>query len=466
MGNSTLNSLYRNLGLEDLVEEPPVEEVPADLSGEESVEGALVDALPEQEAAETDVEQIDDLGGDLETLENVKEAMENACAQSMLSKDAVVFARLAVASVYRRWGVTADPVPSMESIDPATTVSQMRVSMEGLGDTLKKWWQAFMAKLKGMINNVKQFVMKMLDASPKIKARAESIKKAAASGKPIDGKIKDFKRSTIQLGAKVATGDEIAAEMEHLQTMATEIGKTYEKVTDEHLAGLGELVKKEGQDATNTPAKIVRGHVTNVKTTWAKWRQDKGGVKEGTNETTVFWTTPFYLGNIVLQANAPKDIPDDAPISLLSKVGYGIANITAVTFKDNADANIKPLDKGEVDPLNVDAINKICDGVIKVCEAVAGLKAGYAKNEAAVNRLLTESQNAVNAAKGDDAEVNTRLRNTLAAVAAGISSDRAFRQKAMSLMLGSSRSALEYCAKSFQGGEATKEEPKAEGAAE
>ena len=464
MGNATLNSLYRNLGLEDLVEEP-VEEVPADLSGEESVEGALVDALPEQEAAETDVEQIDDLGGDLETLENVKEAMENACAQSMLSKDAVVFARLAVASVYRRWGVTADPVPSMESIDPATTVSQMRVSMEGLGDTLKKWWQAFMAKLKGMINNVKQFVMKMLDASPKLKARAESIKKAAASGKPIDGKIKDFKRATIQLNEKTATGDEIAAEMEHFVTMASEISKTYEKVTDEHLAKLGETVKKEGQDAANTPAKLIRDHITGVKNTWAGWRRDKGGIKEATNETTVIWTTPVYLGNMVLEASAPKDIPDDAPISLLSKVKYGISKITESESKDGSAASFKTMDNGEVDPLNVDAINKICDGVVKVCDAVAGLKAGYAKNEAVVNRLLTESGNAVNGAKGDDAEANTRLRNTLAVVAAGISSDRAFRQKAMSLMLGSCRSALEYCAKSFQAGEAAKEEPKAEGTA-
>lgn len=455
MGNSTLNSLYRNLGLEDLVEEPPVEEVPADLSGEESVEGALVDALPEQEAAETDVEQIDDLGGDLETLENVKEAMENACAQSMLSKDAVVFARLAVASVYRRWGVSADPVPSMESIDPATTVSQMRVSMEGLGDTLKKWWQAFMAKLKGMINNVKQFVMKLFDASPKIKARAESIKKAAASGKPIDGKIKDFRRSTIQIKGKAATGDEIVKDLELMAIMVSVVSEKFGEYDATSLKELDEHMKKLVTDASITSKALVKDTADGIANLWTLWKRGGSDDKTRTTEDLTGWATEPFISDNVLWVQYPKNIPDDVKIGALSSIKYGIGKV----------AEYKELEAGELDPLNVDTINKICDAVAAVCDKVGNLKASYAKQEADVNRAMNDINNAAGKVKSDDAEANRRVRETIIVIGHCISASQSFRRQVPAFVLTACRSALEYCAKSFQAGEAAKEEPKAEGAA-
>lgn len=455
MGNNTLNSLYRNLGLEDLVEDPPAEEIPADLSGEESVEGALVDALPEQDVADTDVEQVEDLGNDLETLENVKEAMENACSQSMLSKDAVVFARLAVASVYRRWGVTTDPVPSMESIDPATTVSQMRVSMEGLGDTLKKWWQAFVAKLKSMINNVKQFVIKMLDASPKIKARAESIKKAAASGKPIDGKIKDFRRSTIQINGKPATGDEIAKDVELMSTMVDVLVGKFAEYDSETLKNVEEQVKKAATDTSLTSKALVEDTADGIVNLWTLWKHGGSDDKSRSTEQLTGWATEPFISDNVLWVQYPKNIPDDVKISALSSVKYGIGKV----------AEYKELEPGELDPLNVDAINKICDAVVVTCDKIGKMKASYAKQEADINRVMNDINNAASKVKGDDAEATKRLRELIMVIGHCISASQTFRRQVPAFILTVCRSALEYCAKSFQGGEATKEEPKAEGAA-
>lgn len=117
-------------------------------------------------------------------LQEVGDALSQSTESGGLSADAAVYARLAIRGIVGRHSVAlADAmIPSMESFGGSSSRARATASMEGaITEALKSFWNAIVAKMKKLFAYVKNWIMKVFGAAPKLKARAVAIGKKAAN---------------------------------------------------------------------------------------------------------------------------------------------------------------------------------------------------------------------------------------------------------------------------------------------
>ena len=182
MANKHLKHLGSALGFED-DDSAVVGEEGEGLNGSETVEGEMLevaDADAEVSEATTDVDQTED---SIEQLEEIQVALESAAANGGLTRESAVFANLALrAAVGKKAARVIMPaMPSFESYSGgASSRRATTLSVEIVGESLRKFWQALVAKIKQLWNKLRGWWKKMTDAAPKIKARAEALAKKSA----------------------------------------------------------------------------------------------------------------------------------------------------------------------------------------------------------------------------------------------------------------------------------------------
>lgn len=153
------------------------------LNGSETVEGEMLevaDADAEVTEVNTDVEQTEET---IENLEDIAVAMESAAANGGLSREAAVFANLALKAAVgpKAARVIMPAMPSFESYSGGSASRRATtLSVEIVGESLRKFWAALVAKIKQLWNKLRGWWKKMTDAAPKIKARAEALAKKSA----------------------------------------------------------------------------------------------------------------------------------------------------------------------------------------------------------------------------------------------------------------------------------------------
>lgn len=182
MANKHLKYLGTALGFED-DDSAVIGEEGEGLNGSETVEGEMLevaDADAEVTEATTDVDQTED---SIEQLEEIQVALESAAANGGLTRESAVFANIALRSAVGKKAarVIMPAMPSFESYSGgASSRRATTLSLEIVGESLRKFWQALVAKIKSLWNKLRGWWKKMTDAAPKIKARAEALAKKSA----------------------------------------------------------------------------------------------------------------------------------------------------------------------------------------------------------------------------------------------------------------------------------------------
>ena len=182
MANKHLKHLGAALGFED-DDSAVVGEEGEGLNGSETVEGEMLevaDADAEVTEATTDVDQTED---SIEQLEEIQVALESAAANGGLTRESAVFANIALRSAVGKKAarVIMPAMPSFESYSGgASSRRATTLSLEIVGESLRKFWAALVAKIKSLWNKLRGWWKKMTDAAPKIKARAEALAKKSA----------------------------------------------------------------------------------------------------------------------------------------------------------------------------------------------------------------------------------------------------------------------------------------------
>lgn len=183
MANKHLKYLGTALGFED-DDSAVIGEEGEGLNGSETVEGEMLevaDADAEVTEATTDVDQTED---SIEQLEEIQVALESAAANGGLTRESAVFANIALRSAVGKKAarVIMPAMPSFESYSGgASSRRATTLSLEIVGESLRKFWQALVAKIKSLWNKLRGWWKKMTDAAPKIKARAEALAKKSAN---------------------------------------------------------------------------------------------------------------------------------------------------------------------------------------------------------------------------------------------------------------------------------------------
>jgi hypothetical protein len=211
------NKLMYRLGLEELVEDQPIENV--DTDGSDSVEAHMIDAEETANQADSAVEDNENLVEDAGTLEDVVVAMNSALASGNITRDTITFSRTPVAGVYRRWGMDLPPVVSTEGMSDYNLTAELTASMEGIKENLAKFYQGMVARIKQARDHIMAFITPAKKAVGKLRERAHALKAhVEAAGSFAGGEDIAFSNAALAAGGQAASGGTLVTKLKELET--------------------------------------------------------------------------------------------------------------------------------------------------------------------------------------------------------------------------------------------------------
>lgn len=175
------------------------------VSADDTLEIEIADAAEAEGKIEEQGDNVEELGEISEGLESILISMESAMQDGGLNPQAALFMQHAVQAHVGRLGLEAsDVTPSMESFGGASgQAAATTISMEGIGETLKKIWMAIKNAVSKAIQAIKNFFSKIFGGVGKLKSRHEALKKAVKEIKEEKGdKIKVPNANTLRYKGK------------------------------------------------------------------------------------------------------------------------------------------------------------------------------------------------------------------------------------------------------------------------
>lgn len=169
-----MNKHMFKLGLESLDDAEAVD-VSALEKPEEGVEAHLVE-VEGQDADLGEAEMVgDQLAADTETLENLGEVVGDAVESGEgMDETAARAVEVGVEAISNRWGFKVQKLGA-ESFNGANRAQATRVAYEGVMDAVKDAWDTFLKWLQEMINKLRDFWVKYVNAGKAMQKRAEKL---------------------------------------------------------------------------------------------------------------------------------------------------------------------------------------------------------------------------------------------------------------------------------------------------
>lgn len=183
------------------------------VSADDTLEIEIADAAEAEGEVEEQGDNVEELGEISEGLESILISMESAMQDGGLNPQAALFMQHAVQAHVGRLGLEAsDVTPSMESFGGASgQAAATTISMEGIGETLKKIWLAIKNAVSKAIQAIKNFFSKIFGGVSKLKTRSDALKKAVSDLTDEKGdKIKVPNANTLRYKGKVDVGSVIS----------------------------------------------------------------------------------------------------------------------------------------------------------------------------------------------------------------------------------------------------------------
>jgi hypothetical protein len=183
------------------------------VSADDTLEIEIADAAEAEGEVEEQGDNVEELGEISEGLESILISMESAMQDGGLNPQAALFMQHAVQAHVGRLGLEAsDVTPSMESFGGASgQAAATTISMEGIGETLKKIWLAIKNAVSKAIQAIKNFFAKIFGGVSKLKTRSDALKKAVSDLTEEKGdKIKVPNANTLRYKGKADISSVIA----------------------------------------------------------------------------------------------------------------------------------------------------------------------------------------------------------------------------------------------------------------
>ena len=175
MSKAMQRALGVQLGLEDGDDTPEMSEAASENAAISESAVEVADATDEVVA---DDQAATELSEAHEKLEEVSEAIAEASENGGISKEAAVFAHLAIKNACGRFygPAFAAAVPSVESFyGDSGRRRNTQIALEGIGQMLKSFWQAIVRQIKKMWASVRNWYERVLGAAPRLKKKAQSL---------------------------------------------------------------------------------------------------------------------------------------------------------------------------------------------------------------------------------------------------------------------------------------------------
>ena len=375
------------------------------------------------------VEELDDAKAALEEIyEDMRVSLENGG----MSTDTARIANRYVNRTLKRVKMV-NPMPSCEAFggfgDRYVSTS---VAMEGIGDKIKEIWEKIKTWFANMWKNIRIYWQKVWDAAPKLKARAEALRKKAddLGGKTAQDKQFDVGADIVKKlygeNGKLADVAGLTTAMSSVTTLTTVLfGDYYSQALKfaEHysdkLAAVSEPTAANlnaialGSGELDSPVSVALSKVGSLAAASEPAKAKFAGASE------VHATGTLFAGQVVAfakynttaavvadaQANANQGgqgNPEPANgVGSNDETGGGDTKV-ADNFKNFALNTVKLMTLAEKTPevsegtyntMALGEVQKLCDEVIKLCDSIASYRKDWDKAEKVQSKVLRAGDN-------------------------------------------------------------------------
>lgn len=407
--------------------------VPAEAPAE-SAETELIDVnegAAEGEAVDAAVEEAVDAAA---TMEGLITGLESFKDKGGLTEQGAWGVHQTIAHINKRLG-TNTKIPAMESFAaPSSRMSQHRVALESIKDTLARIWKAIKEAIKKSIQWVQDQFEKLFGAATKLKKRAEALEKAA-NGISGTMKEKDFENDRIAKALSINGNapTDVPASLAHVK----QVGDFVFKNVSEFNAGAAEAVITvlEAMDISKLETKPFSAGqgFANVDTATAS----KLGYAEAGADMAQQSSGEMPGNKAILVRHPVAGKTGEEAATLFAK-----ANGTLITY----DGKQKEVSNTKVKTLAGDDIEKIAKTVVEICDAILGYKAKLPKAKELKSKLVNAADKAEKAALKEEDEKAASTGKLLAKVThnAAATLDKPAPQF-QAYALNTCKAALDYC---------------------
>lgn len=367
--------------------------------GEPTPEADEVELNEAADEVEGDSEAIDDLQDASEALESIYLSMESAQRDGGLTREAAVFAGHAVQAAMRKFNVSSEEVGiSLESFSNnkarATTVS-----MEGIREALRAIWDKIVSVFQAMMKKIADFWNKYVAAAPRIKRRAEGLRKKARN---VTGTQKEKTIATglfrqLNVAGEVPKAASMPGYIKSVRGVFTKNASTDDlDAFAKNVFSKQNLASREWVGSVNELRKVV----TTVQSTYGITTSRSVTIA---GDNVSLKTSGSLPGNALLVCDRVKGYNDansgDGPTAFAAE----IRSVKWGVYADKHDLKAKDTDKDKkFETLSASSVEAICDEVIESMELIIQQKTQSARKENQVKLIKKAGDDFVNDAASDN----------------------------------------------------------------
>ena len=355
------------------------------------------------EAADEDA-AADKLENEAEQTEEVAEVLEEDVAQERaLDPTAAKLLKLTFQNIVGKH-YAGRTLPATESFNGSRSEARenTRIALEGVKETLRKFWEAIKAQFKKVYNKVKDWIVKTFSAAKKLSERAKKIQdKANSTVGTIEEKSFSFGQTkAIAVEGKYNEPGKLTTGLNDLRKVI--VGTVTELKKDTVDSKIEDLVTAIKNGFSGSGSSRVTADVAGLRTAVQK---TISGATLGTITTTVGDVDKYkaQFGDVAdSNIEGVFGFPGSKAIIAVTYTGAQNTIESAVkALKGNklllaADKyNPRDVSEGDVKTLTISQIDKVCDDVIEIAESVYTFEKNWKENDKFVEKVQKEVDDSI-----------------------------------------------------------------------
>lgn len=380
------------------------------LNGDETVEGEMLEMDEAGDAVEETEDKVDDLEETAANLEAIYMAMESFKKTGGMSKEVAFAFQIGISNAIAKYpSLTLSRSagqPALESFGSASTrQAQTIASLEGLRQILSDFWTMIMKQINKLTAYVRNWFLKVLDAAPRLKKRAEAISERAkdTTGTMGEKKVDLALVRTLSLARKPVTGAQLISALGSIEEAAkarltVKSAADYEKTMDKLLeimekAVEGKLGEMTGNTSSEGPVQakayqtLLVEHAKQSSSLFSA-KSVSGENAKRFGEDTAAMMSDEILGGKAFISKQPVEGKHEGDFKRMAAASGD--EIGAHDLKAKATES-----SGQFETLSTSNVIAIADKVADICETIIGYKKGWEGRESQQKRMDTDRKSVV-----------------------------------------------------------------------
>lgn len=410
---------------------------------ENTVEAGLAENAEMEQQVQEEQVQADAIEESAETLQEVKEGLESAMARGGVTAGEAYAYQVAIRAAMRPFGLHKQAAASLENVgSERSRLEATRVTLEGVVETLKTWWNAFVAQISKLFETIKGWFGGLFNNVKRLEERADALitKAGELKGTKDKEKIKSGVSKDMSVTDKNVTAKaEILANFRKgssfTDSAEVESSDVAKQVSDDLISEIENAKFDKASLETLLKKQVVGYTIEGVtKTAGDKFKADGATVK----------ISDTLAGGKVIVVTTPNDVTKDGklinPATVINKIKIEIKDF--VEWKGESSAEVEALETAEV--------VTVCKEIKAKCQAITRYQSLQKNRESELDRAKAAAKKAVDKfakdAKGEgSAEQVTNAKGLSAGLVSFVTVNAKFVASGISYSQKLMSSMLNYC---------------------